>query len=472
MATINVSSSTVGNPLQELLMSQEIAPGDEAGYQLCKTIYLYHPLGAKLAEMPITMAQSQAREIAIPDSPEDCIREAFQKEWQAIGADKHIFNVMRLSRIYGIASVAYGALDIPSDKPIDPAQLAKLDLYFNILDPLNTAGSLVLNQDPNSPDFQKHAGISVNGVAYHRSRTCTVMNEEPIYIAFTNSAFGFVGRSVYQRTLFPLKSFVQSMITDDLITIKAGVIVAKTKQAGSIVDRVMKKTMALKRELLKEAATGNVISISIDEDISAIDLKNADTGMTVARKNILDNIASGAGMPAKILNNETFAEGFGEGTEDAKHVAEYLNGIRQQMQPLYEYFDKIVQYRAWNPEFYKTVQAQFPEYKKVPYNKAFYDWSNSFETSWPSLLQEPESEQVKVDEIKLKAVIGMMEVLLPTCDPDNKAALLQWAADNVNENKILFKHPLLLDYDALANFTPPTPDVDEEEPKPRKPMAL
>ena len=466
MASIEITGSALGNGLQQLLMCDNIEPGDEPSYQLCKIIYTQHPLGKKLAEKPINIAMSQERELSVPNSPEDAIKEAFLKEWESIGADKHIFNVMRLSRIYGIASVAYGALGVPTDKPIDPKDLADLDLYFNILDPLNTAGSLVLNQDPNSPDFQKHSGIAVNGVTYHRSRSVTIMNEEPIYLQYVNSAFGFTGRSVYARSLFPLKSFIQSMITDDLVTLKAGVIIAKTKQAGSIVDRVMEKTMGVKRNFVKEAATGNVLSINIDESIEALDLKNADTGMITARKNILENIASASSMPAKLLNNESFAEGFSDGDEESKHIAEYINGIREEMRPLYDFFDKIVMARAWNPEFYKTIQARFPEYKNVGYTKAYYDWCNSFKVEWPSLLQEPASELVKVDEVKLKAAISVAEVLLSQCDPDNKAVLIAWLADNFNENKILFKHPLNLDYDALAAYTPPEPSTEPNSPKP------
>jgi hypothetical protein len=466
MATLEVIGSSVGTCLQSLLLCDDIVPGSEPSYELCKIVYLYHPLGKKMVEKPIDIAMSQQRQISIPNSPEEAVRDAFLKEWGALGVDNHIFNVMRLSRIYGIASVAYGALGVPTNKPIDPTELAQLDLYFSVFDPMNTAGSLVLNQDPNAPDFQKHSSISVNGQPYHRSRACTIMNEEPIYISYTSSAFGFVGRSVYQRALFPLKSFVQSMITDDLVTRKAGVIIAKTKQAGSIVDRMMQKTMGLKRNYIKEAETGNVISIGTEEDIGSIDLKNADTGMTVARKNILENIASAASMPAKMLNNETLAEGFGEGTEDAKSNAEFINGIREEMQSLYTFFDKIVQYRAWNPEFYKTIQAQFPEFKNVSYKKAFYDWTNSFEAKWPSLLIEPESELAKIDEIKLKSAIAATEVLLPNLDPDNRAALIDWLALSLNDNKMLFKHPLMLDIDALRNYTPPTAPEDTNEPTP------
>jgi hypothetical protein len=65
----------------------DIEPGDQPSYELCKTIWAAHPLGAKMVEAPIAMAQSQEREISVPDSPEEMVRDAFQREWKAIGAD-------------------------------------------------------------------------------------------------------------------------------------------------------------------------------------------------------------------------------------------------------------------------------------------------------------------------------------------------------------------------------------------------
>src|SRR5262249_30514650 len=158
--------------------------------------------------------------------------------------------------------------------PVDYETIWQKKVTFNVLDPLNTAGSLVLNQDPNSFDFLKPADVSVGGRPYHRSRIVVVMNEEPIYIAYTSSAFGFVGRSVFQRALFPLKSFVQSMITDNLVSVKAGVIVAKMATPTSAIDGVLDALFAQKRQIVKEAAVGNVISIGTDENIESLNLVN------------------------------------------------------------------------------------------------------------------------------------------------------------------------------------------------------
>ena len=204
-------------------------------------------------------------------------------------------------------------------------------------------------------------GSEVQGAPYHESRTLIMMNEDPLYLSYTQASFGFVGRSVYQRALFPLKSFIQTMITDDMISLKSGVIIAKMKTFGAIVDQVMQMAAGLKRAILQQAQTGNVISVHVDEAIETLNMQNIDGAYGMARKDILENIALSADMPAKILNAETFAEGFGEGSEDAKYVAQYVDRVRITMMRLYSFFDKIVQYRAWNRNFYETIQNLFPE---------------------------------------------------------------------------------------------------------------
>ena len=56
MGSIEINGSQLGNALSELLLSTEIVPGDQPSYELCKTIWLYHPLGNKLVQSPIEMA--------------------------------------------------------------------------------------------------------------------------------------------------------------------------------------------------------------------------------------------------------------------------------------------------------------------------------------------------------------------------------------------------------------------------------
>lgn len=456
MATSDTLGSNLGGTLADFLTCDQIMPGDDPSYQTCKIIFLYHPLGAKIAEWPIKMAQSQRREISIPKGPEERLKEAFEAEWEDINADTQILNTLTLARVYGVASVVCGEGDNPkaTKKPIDWTTIAGKSIYFNVLDPLNTAGSLVLDLNPNSPSFLKKTGpLVVNGQEYHPSRACIVFNEQPIYLAYTSSSYGYVGRSAYQRAFFPLKTFVQSMITDDLVTVKAGLLIAKMKQPGSVVNAIMGGAIALKRTFLQIARTGNVLSIGLDDSIEAVNLEHTHTAMETARKNVLDNIAVGTPMPAILLNAETFAQARGDGTEDARAVSQYIDGVRKEAKPIYNWFDRIVMRRAWNEEFYATIQTEWPDlYGGMDYVTAFRRWENSFTATWPSMLKPSDEELAKVHDVKLKALIAALEVLLPEIDPTSKALLIQSALDNMNAMKLLFTSELQIDMPALEDW--------------------
>lgn len=451
--------------LMALLDSDDIQPGSQAGYQTCKTVYLYHPLGGKMVDRPIKMAMNEPRTIHVAQSfgLEQRLRDAFEREWKALGANQHIANAARIARIYGVSAVAMLVDNQQASEALDYRTLYKHNISFNILDPLNTAGSIVLNQDPNAKDFQKVEGIRVAGKPYHKSRCVVMQNEDPIYLAYNAAAFGFNGRSVYQRALFPLKSFIQTMRTDDMVSVKGGLLVTKIQGPSSVVNNMMQKLSGIKRMMLKRGKTGEVLQIGDKDNIESIDLSNLEKPLDSARNHILENIAAAADMPAIILNSETFAQGFGEGTEDARSVAVYIDNIREWLDPLYAFFVRVCQYRAWSIEFFQSLRADFPELKNT-YSLYFSTWINNFEYRWPSSLKEKESEKVKVDETRFKAIVSMLEVLLPqlAADHDNRATLIDWACENANANENLFPQRINLDYDSLLDNPPPEPPKAED----------
>ncbi|HDL7425360.1 TPA: DUF1073 domain-containing protein [Yersinia enterocolitica] len=453
--------------LSLLLEGDDIQPGMNTGYQICKTIYLYHPLGGKMVDRPIKMAMNESRTVHVSQTfaLEQRLRDAFEREWRSLGADRHISNAARIARIYGTSAIAMLVDNQEPSLALDFRTLYKHNISFNILDPLNTAGSIVLNQDPNAQDFQKVDGIRVAGKAYHKSRCVVIQNEDPIYLAYNPAAFGFTGRSVYQRALFPLKSFIQTMRTDDMVAVKGGLLVTKIKGPSSVVNNMMQKLSGVKRMMLKRGRTGEVLQVGHEDAIESIDLNNLDKPLDTVRNHILANIAAAADMPAIILNSETFTKGFGEGTEDAKAVAVYIDDLREWLDELYNYFIRICQYRAWSIEFFQTLRADMPEIKNT-YSLYFTKWINNFEYVWPSSLKEPESEKVKVDETRFRAIVSTLEILLPqlTSDPDNRATLIEWACENANANEHLFPQRLNLDYDSLLNNPP------EQIPNPREPI--
>ena len=472
MAFLTISGGNVGTPLMNVLLADQIEPGSEASYQLCKDIYTYHPLGKKLADTPITLAMSQTRIITIPGAP-DPVKEQFEEQWRTDSVDNGIMNVGSLSRVYGVSAIGILLKGLESTTALDLNKIAGKEITFNVWDALNLAGSQVLDLNPNSMDFLKPTNVTAAGTPYHRSRAIVKIHEKPIYLSYTSSAYGFTGRSVYQRALYGLKSFIRTMIADEMVARKAGLLVAKMKPPGSIVDGLMTRLFNVKRQMLQEGQTDNVLGITPEESIETLNMQNVNTAMEVSRKNILDNIATACDMPAILLNQETFAEGFGEGTEDARNVARYIGGVRDEFEHIYKWFDEIIMHRAWTPEFIETMRAEDEHYAGKSDEEIFYSWKNAFRAIWPNLIEEPDSEKVKVDEVKLKSVIATIQVMEPLLpDQENKASLLMWAQDNLNSNETMFETPMNLDFQAVADYVPPEPvAVGEDEPKPAHPFA-
>lgn len=475
---VSVRGSALGNSLQSLLMCDDIEPGADAGYQICKTLFVAHPLGGKMVETPVKLAQDKPREVVVDGAPGNHARDAFEAEWALREADQYIYRTRVLSRIYGAAALLLGFVDEVGagkdearQRPLDPWSLPDREVFLNALDPLNASGSLVLDQNPNSPTFQRVGNyVTSNGVRYHASRACVKFNGQPIYIAYNPAAFGFSGWSVYQRALFPLKSFVQTMVTDDMVSRKAGLIVAILKSTGAIVNRLVQLAAGIKRRLLREAGTDNVLSIEVDEKIESINMENIDKAMVTARGNIVKNIATAGDMPAQILEQESFAEGFGEGTEDTKNLARFVEGERREMGTLYDFLTMVCQHRAWSLAFFEAQQGLYPEvYGGMEYKQAFYMWRRGFKATWPSLLEEPESEKAKLDKVKLEGLIAVYQELGAGVDPENKQRLTAWLMDNVNEYKHLFPVGLDLDLDVLLDWYEERQEKADKKPEEQPP---
>ena len=456
------SSSTLMNMM---LGNQEIVPGDKPSYQICKEIYTSHVLGSRMVDKPLEMAMSQERVLTVPGAPEEVLLNAFRKEWKklgGVGADTLAFRIAQIARIYGIGTLACNVIDgdkkDPTSDPLPLDNLHKRDLSFYIFDPLNTAGSLVLNQDPAAVDFMHPRQIRVGSESWSNTKAMVLMHEQPIWIEWTNSAFGFVGRSVYQRAFYPLKSFLMSMIADNLVQQKLGLLVHNTKSPGSVVDKRALQFFSLKRQAIKGAQTKNVVQIGIDEKLESLNFEHVATAGEYSRNNILKNLALASGMPAVLLNEETLTQGFGEGSEDAKQIARYIDRVRLELGPAYQYLDAITMKRAWNEDFYAQIQKDFPQqYGKLTYDAAFQQWKDAYEATWPNLLSEPDSEKAKAAESRVKAATDIATQILPLCDPENKATVADWLANVANNEKDLFPEPLILDVEAIAAYEPPMP---------------
>ena len=81
-------------------------------------------------DRPIKLAMSESRTVHVTRGPEQRLREAFEREWRAINADRIIANTARQSRIYGVGAVVM----LIDGEPTNEA--AKFDEIYKSRSPL------------------------------------------------------------------------------------------------------------------------------------------------------------------------------------------------------------------------------------------------------------------------------------------------------------------------------------------------
>ncbi|HEY4437679.1 MAG TPA: anti-CBASS Acb1 family protein [Lelliottia sp.] len=466
MAEIQFNNN-ISSELTKILDHEGIQPGTDVGYELCKLLWQYHPLGGKLVEKPIEMAMCKPRQYNVDTDPDERVITQFRDTWERMGINEKIKNFFFVSRCYGAAAIGVGTISTGCSSPLPTFGLREDEVYINVWDPLNASGSMVTDQNPNSPFFQEpKKTLKINGKNWHKSRTLKVFNGTPIYLEYQNSAFGFTGRSVFQRVLFPMKSFVGTMQADDLVSQKAGVLVAKIKQNGSIANGIMAAASKFKREVVKLARNSGVINVGHEDDIESLNLQNIDKALTTSRDDIISNIATGSDVPAILLKEEAFSKGWSEGSEDSKAISQYIDGVRQKIEPVMDFFEKLVMYIAWSEDFYKALKNDYPDIILDDYQTMFQKWKREFSAKWQELVDESPDKRRDADSKVIQQAVALYTALSPTMDPENRATLADWVAGIVNGTQTYGDFPLIIDLEALANFIPPPPEQPngEEEP--------
>ncbi|CAM2172475.1 DUF1073 domain-containing protein [Burkholderia cepacia] len=373
------------------LTEEVIEPGAGLSYQLAKDIYLQHPMGQRIVDGVINLAFSQARTIS--GIPEDA-KNAFTATWAAHRADTAIKNVARHARIYGLGTL----VDLG-------------DGTFKVYDSLLTAGSMVGNLDPLSRDFLSPNDPAVQGVKFTPANSIVAYNGTPLWLAYSQSAFGYTGRSVFYNMLPLLSAFLVSTEVDTLVLKKAGVLVAKTKSQGSAMNRLSQWWQRRKAGMVRTAMNGNVLAIEVEESIETLNLQNTSDAMTTARNNVISNIATALDAPAVILKNDVLTNGFGEGSEDSKIIAQYVERYRGELEHLFDWMTPRIQALAWTAEWYASFQLANPAYATISYASAIGYWKNQMKSAWPNYLVEPDSEKVKREESAFNAYMQMFEKL-------------------------------------------------------------
>lgn len=461
MADVQIITAA-NSQLLKLLDARAIQPGSPASYELCKMLWNYHPLGGKLVEKPISMALCKPRSWNVKTDPDERVIRRFQEVWDKLNITEKIRDVFFTARCYGAAAIGIGTIDQDSETELDKALLTEENVFINIFDPLNVAGSMVTSQDPNSPSFQQaDLFLLVSGKNWHPSRTIKVFNGSPVYLAYQSSSYGYTGRSVFLRSLYPLRSYLKTMEANETIADKIALIIAKMAQNSSVISGIMQKIGSIKRSFVKSGQNGNVLQIGKDDNIKSLDLNNVEGPLKIARDNIISDIASGSDIPAILIKEEAFAQGFSDGSEDSKAISQYIDGVRQAINPVMGYFEDLIQYIAWNEEFYESVKEEHPDVYTDDYKTTFYQWKDEFTASWQELIDESPNERRDSDAKVIENAAKLFAILAPKLDPINVAKASDWLASISNSTETYKDNPLTLDLDALINYQP-TPEEAKE----------
>ncbi|MDF7674756.1 DUF1073 domain-containing protein [Acetobacteraceae bacterium ESL0709] len=430
-----------GNSLWEALSDDSIYPGHRPGYELCKLIAVAHPLGHKITAAPIEQALREKPAHTISTEPHDDVVREFERVWQELGCDEAIMSCAIQSRIYGAATITIGGVDtkgdeLPTDRMLTAEELAHETIYLNVYDPLPTAGSLTIDQNPNSPDYLKAPRrIKAGSKIYTSGRFCLLMNQSPVYLSWTSSAFGFSGRSSFAQIIYDLGTYLRALRAIRMVADKAGIIVAKFEQTGSTTDQLQASAIDAARKVLKNARNGDIFSIGINDSLESLNLQNIDTALQNAMEETIKSIAAGAAMPAPMLNSEAFAYGFSGGEQDAMRVASYLMERRDWLMPLYRFLQPNIMRRAWNRDFIASMRVKDPvRYGPMGDEAIFQEWRNNFHMEWPSLIEEPESEKQKTAQQLFSASLDTWRELSPALSSQDKNRLLNWVVACVNDS--------------------------------------
>lgn len=457
MAEIQINTN-LSSELMQILDSDAIKPGTDVGYNTCKLLWQFHPLGGKLVEKPINMAMCKPRSYNVETDPDERVVRQFREVWERMGLNEKIKNLFYVSRCYGAAAIGVGTDGVTCREPLPTFGLREEDVYINVWDPLNAAGSMVTDQNPNSRFFQQaNATLKIASKSWHPSRTLKIFHGTPIYLEYQNSTFGFTGRSVFQRVLYPMKSYIGTMVANNLVAKKAGVLVAKTEQNGSVASNLMAAATGKKRENVKIAENEGVLSIGPKDDIESLNLQNVDKALSTARDNIISDIAAGSDVPAILIKEEAFSNGFGEGKEDSKAISQYVDGVRQVIEPVMDYFERLVRYIAWNEDFYTSLKNDYPDIITEDYQTTFRMWEREFDAEWQELVEESPDKRRESDSKVVQQAGALFSIMAPQLDPENRAMAAEWLASVTNSTETYGDSPMLIDKEALSKYQPPPP---------------
>ena len=377
----------------------------------------YHPLMLAITGKPFLDALSRGFEYVFDDAPPEA-KERFAKV--ADSATQPVIRVFKLALSYGAAGIGIVVSGEDASKPIDTgwfSQNLENGFSFNTFDSLVTAGSFITDLDPNSTEFQKVIDFSVRGKRYHFSRCKAVFNplEDPNYLQYESSAYGFVSASILKRALPALQQYLRLRIAETLLTKKVASFVIKQDVKQSVYEKISETINSFKRSKVEDLTGGDAITIGIDDSIESFDLANSSQTINALDELNMNSLASSTGWQASYLKHSMLSTGFADGSNDAAQIDKMLYSVQRFTKELFEWIDDILFYIAWTDGFIDEIANQSPDlYRGKTRNQIRQLWRTGYERKFNPPTAEQPKDKAAANGDFLEALTKAVSLIMQT----------------------------------------------------------
>lgn len=404
----------------------------DLSYSECQDIFRFWPLGKRIIEALPNFAMSSPRTFSFGgDAPED-LAKRFEEVCLDVALDKMIRRTAVYARIYGMASMFIASKDenISADAPLSYKHASK-GFVFNPLDPLSMGGSVSVELDPLSPNFQQPIAIRVKGKSVHPKRMCVIYNDIPLYLKFNPSSFAFTGQSVFQNMTLLIRSLNRSLIALQRAATKGGSIVRTTKEVAHN-SGISQAALIKNNEMIRNMENDGIAAISAGEQVTFFDISGVQgIEQIVNQINSLFMMAL-ADTPSGILLDKNLSFGLNDGTEDMKAILMAAEHFREVMlRPLYNFADEYLLSLAFNEAWLTDYMEKYPHlYRGKHVEEVFELIRQEYEFSFGELYPLNAKEKEEVSSLKLDNLAKLKE--LGATQEDLETLLNQFGLYNID----------------------------------------
>lgn len=379
-------------------------------YDECKDIYLHWPLGKRVITSLTNFALSAPRDITFADLPIECVK-TYESTLEAFKVLQVVKQAANYSRLYGMSAIFVAHKKIRPSKPLTYDDLNPNDISFNVLDPLNLAG-IQISQDPTNVNYQKITNIVVNGQTVHPTRILVLFNDMPLYLRWIPSTYSWGSPSVFENMKNLIKSWNRCVVALERMATKAGSIIVKHRDSGVVLNSIAAKAAEVTLDAIRDMQNDGIASLEKDANIELFNLSGVETvDAIIEQMNKLILLAL-ADTPSNVLLDKNLAEGFAEGSEDAKVMTMAIDSFRERaLTPAYKFLDFYLLRICFRPEALEKLKDLYSnDLKEFDIATLKEKLLQGFDWQYGSLIPEKDSEKAQTLSTHLDALGKLKEM--------------------------------------------------------------